>query len=155
MQRLDMQSIMARDCAVFMWACMPTLPEALDLGMAWGLTYKTTAFTWVKRNRVANTFFVGLGYWTRANAELCLLFTRGKPKRKSKRVQQIIYAPVGRHSAKPEAAYQRIEALIDGPYCEVFARNTRPGWDAIGNEIDGRDIRDVVANRVDQLSIGI
>jgi N6-adenosine-specific RNA methylase IME4 len=82
--------------------------------------------------------------WTRANAELCLLFTKGSPKRKARNVRQVIIAPVGVHSAKPDEQYERIERLVDGPYVEVFARRPWPGWNAIGNEIDGRDVRDVL-----------
>lgn len=44
---------------------------------AWGFCYKFVAFVWVKLNRKAPTLFTGMGYWTRANAEICLLATRG------------------------------------------------------------------------------
>lgn len=156
---LPMQNLMADDCAVFMWATWPTLAEALQLGAAWGLTYKTCAFNWVKLNRnQTDTPFTGMGYWTRANSEPCLLFTRGTPHRDSKSVPQIlldwedglfqtetIATPIGAHSEKPNAIYERIEALIPGSYCEVFARQARHGWTAIGNEIDGRSIQEVLA----------
>lgn len=152
---LPMQKLMKDSCAVFMWATMPHLPEALALGAAWGLVYKTVAFVWVKANRSAMgrwtcldeevNWFTGMGYWTRANAEIVLLFTRGSTKRLSKKVKQVVVAPVSRHSEKPDEVQRRIEQLIAGPYVEVFARRQRPGWAAIGNEIDGRDIREVLA----------
>lgn len=162
---LPMQNLMAADCAVLLWATWPTLEAAFALGFAWGLTYKTCAFNWVKLNKMqTDTPFYGMGYWTRANSEPCLLFTKGHPCRKSVKVPQLmieweggmfdtfetetIATPIGRHSEKPQAIYERIEALLDGPYCEVFARKTRPGWTSIGNEIDGRDIRDVLGARV-------
>jgi N6-adenosine-specific RNA methylase IME4 len=159
MMALPMQNLMADDCAVFMWICWTHLPDALALGEAWGLEYKTCAFNWVKLNKLQrDTPFTGMGYWTRANSEPCLLFTRGNPRRRSKDVPQMlidwqggmfdtetIATPIGAHSEKPNAIYERIEALVGGDYCEVFARRRRAGWDAIGNEIDGRDIRDVLA----------
>lgn len=155
---LPMDSLMADDCAVFMWAVWPKLNEAMRLGEAWGLTYKTCAFNWVKLNKTqSDTPFTGMGYWTRANSEPCLLFTKGHVRRKSKDVPQMlidwegglfetetIATRIGAHSEKPQAIYQRIEALVPGAYCEVFARQRRVGWDSIGNEIDGCDIRDVL-----------
>jgi len=154
MKGLPMHRLMAEDCAVFLWVTWPTLVEAIELGTAWGLTYKTCAFNWVKLNkRQTEKPFTGMGYWARANSEICLLFTKGAPKRQAKDVSQALVewtdtetvaTPIGEHSEKPTAIYERIEALIDGPYCEVFARQKRAGWAAIGNEIDGRDIREVL-----------
>lgn len=79
-----------------------------------------------------NSFFTGLGFWTRANPEMCLLATRGKPKRKSAGVKKLVIAPRREHSRKPDEVYDRIEALCDGPYLEMFARHSRPGWDSWG-----------------------
>jgi N6-adenosine-specific RNA methylase IME4 len=79
---------------------------------------------------------VGMGYWTRANSEACLLATRGKPKRLNADVRQGIIAPRREHSRKPDGIHARIERLVAGPYCELFARERRPGWDAWGNEVD-------------------
>lgn len=158
LRALPLQRYMLPDCAVFMWCTWPTLPQAFDLGVAWGLTYKTCAFDWLKRTSTRQHWHVGMGYWSRANSEPCLLFTQGTPKRKSKGVQQLIVeddaqlalfppiiAPVMAHSTKPIEQYTRIESLVEGPYLEIFARARRSGWDAIGNGIDGRDIRDVMA----------
>jgi N6-adenosine-specific RNA methylase IME4 len=77
---------------------------------------------------------VGMGYWTRANSEVCLLATRGKPKRQHADVRQGIIEPRREHSRKPDCVYDRIERLVPGPYIELFARNTRPGWLSWGNE---------------------
>jgi len=79
---------------------------------------------------------MGLGYWTRANSEVCLLATRGKPKRKHADVRQAILEPRREHSRKPDCVYDRIERLVDGPYLELFARQTRPGWDSWGLEVN-------------------
>lgn len=125
----------AKDCALFLWAVMPQLPEALSLMKAWGFEYKTAAFTWVKLNQSGSGFFTGMGYWTRANAEICLLGTRGSVKRRAKDVPQLVVAPRGAHSSKPSIVHERIEALVPGPYLELFARRITEDWTVLGNEI--------------------
>ena len=103
---------------------------------AWGFQYKTVAFVWVKQNKKADTLFLGLGHWTRSNAEICLLATRGTIRRKSAYVRQIILSHIEKHSKKPDEARDRIVELIgDVPRIELFARQTTPGWDVWGNEI--------------------
>jgi N6-adenosine-specific RNA methylase IME4 len=124
----------ADDCALFMWAIDPMLPQALDVIQAWGFKYKTVAFTWAKINKSGKDP-IGGGYWTRANPEMCLLATRGKPKRLNADVRQLIMAPRREHSRKPDEIYGRIERLVAGPYLEMFARQTRPGWDSWGDEV--------------------
>lgn len=141
LKALPVPDVMARDSVLLMWATWPMLIPALELGAHWGYTYKTMGFLWAKTNRRNwASFFTGLGYWTRANTEPCLLFTRGKPRRKSKAVRQLIVAPVMRHSQKPDDIHARIEQLCEGRYLEVFARRPVPGWTCLGNEIDGKDI---------------
>ena len=104
---------------------------------AWGFTFKTVAFVWVKQNRKSDPLFWGMGYWTRANAELCLLATRGHPKRAAKDVHQVIISHVEKHSRKPDEVRKRIERLMgDQPRIELFAREKSPGWDVWGNEVD-------------------
>lgn len=80
---LKVEEIAADDCVLFLWVTMPKLNEVMSVIEAWGFTYKTCAFTWVKRNKKSNSLFWGMGRWTRANAELCLLATKGSPKRLS------------------------------------------------------------------------
>lgn len=70
---LPVEALAAKDCLLFLWATFPMLPEALQLIRAWGFTFKTVAFVWLKQNRKSPTWFYGLGYWTRGNAEVCLL----------------------------------------------------------------------------------
>jgi N6-adenosine-specific RNA methylase IME4 len=123
----------AKDCALFLWATDPMLPAALDVIRRWGFEFKTVAFTWVKTTK-SGGFHIGCGYWSRANPEMCLLATRGRPKRLAKDVRQLIVAPRREHSRKPDEAYERIERLVRGPYLELFARGCRLGWDAWGNE---------------------
>lgn len=104
---------------------------------AWGFEYKTVAFVWVKQNRKGGGIFTGMGHWTRSNAEICLLATRGKPIRFSKSVHQIIMSPVEQHSKKPDIVRHKIVELAgDLPRIELFARQKTPGWDVWGNEVD-------------------
>lgn len=125
------------DCTLFLWATMPMLSSAFDTIRAWGFTYKTAAFVWVKQNRKTPTLFQGMGYWTRSNAEICLLATKGRPKRVSAGVHQVILSPVEQHSKKPDEARERIVALMgDVPRVELFARQKTPGWDVWGNEVE-------------------
>ena len=124
----------ANDCVLFLWAVMPQLPEALRVIEAWGFTYKTAGFTWAKLNKSGEGYFTGMGYWTRANAELCLLATRGSPKRIHADVRQLIVAPVGEHSQKPSEAQSRIGRLVPGPYLELFGRDPAEGWTVWGNQ---------------------
>lgn len=128
---------------LFLWVVWPTLPEALDIISSWGFEYKTCAFSWIKaRNLQLDMLrddadaYMGLGYWTRANSEVCLLATRGKPRRLNMDVRQGIIEPRREHSRKPDCVYERIERLVAGPYLELFARQQRPGWTAWGNQTD-------------------
>lgn len=134
---LPVQALAAEDCALFLWVTMPMIFEAQKVLAAWGFRYKTVAFVWVKQNRKGSGIFWGMGYWTRANAELCLLATKGHPQRRAKNIHQVIISPVEEHSKKPEEARRRIEALLgDVPRLELFARRPSPGWDVWGNEVE-------------------
>tara|TARA_R100001480_G_scaffold149503_2_gene149431 strand:+ start:394 stop:936 length:543 start_codon:yes stop_codon:yes gene_type:complete len=127
----------ARDNSVLlMWAIDPLLDKAFEVIKAWGFTYKTVAFTWAKLNKTKPGFFTGLGYWTRGNPEMCLLATKGKPKRLSKSVPQLVVDKRREHSRKPDVMYTHIENLLEGPYIELFARQQRKGWDSWGNEVN-------------------
>ena len=142
---LPVADIAAPDCMLFMWATFPNLLDCLKVIAAWGFKYKSCGFVWVKTNKKSPGFHVGLGYYTRANAELCLIATRGHPKRVSKSIRQLVASPIERHSKKPDCVRDRIVELCgDIPRIELFAREAAPGWDALGNEIDGRDIRDAL-----------
>jgi N6-adenosine-specific RNA methylase IME4 len=132
---LPVAQLAAPDCALFLWATDPLLPRAFDLICAWGFDYKTVGFYWVKKNSKSDQgYFTGLGYWTRANPEQCLLATRGNPKRLSKAVRKLVVEKRREHSRKPDTVRERIESLVVGPYLELFARETRPGWDCWGNQ---------------------
>jgi len=133
---LPVSDIADDDCVLFMWATAPMLPQALEVISAWGFKYKTVGFTWVKRNKIKDSWFWGLGYWTRANAELCLLATKGKPQRICNSVHQIVDTKIERHSKKPHEVRKRIKQLMGDVTCiELFARERFDGWDAWGNEL--------------------
>lgn len=95
---LPVANIAEDDCALFLWVTMPKLNECWDLITKWGFEYKTVAFTWVKKNKKSDSWFWGMGRWTRANAELCLLATKGKPKRISAGVHSVIDSRIDKHS---------------------------------------------------------
>ena len=136
-KKLPISELAANDCALFLWVTMPKLDEVLSVIGAWGFVYKTVAFTWVKRNRKSDTWFMGMGSWTRANAELCLIATRGKPKRINAGVHSLIESRIEGHSKKPDEARKRIIKLMGNlPRIELFAREKVDGWDSWGNEVE-------------------
>lgn len=136
-QNIPINEISADDCTLFLWVTMPCLEEGLELIKKWGFTYRTCAFNWVKRNKKSDSWFWGLGYWTRANPELCLLAAKGHPKRVSKSVHSVLDDRIMEHSRKPDEARKRIVQLMgDLPRIELFARQKADGWDTWGNEVE-------------------
>ena len=132
---LPVNEIAADNCILFLWTTYPMLRESLQVIDAWGFKYKSIGFQWIKQNRSGNGFFFGLGRWTRGNTEPCLIAVKGKPQRIGNSVSQLIIAPVGRHSKKPDIARDKIIELIgDLPRIELFARQTADGWDSWGND---------------------
>jgi N6-adenosine-specific RNA methylase IME4 len=131
----------APDCALFLWVPGPHTEQGFALMRAWGFTFKGTAFVWAKLNPKALTPFMGCGYGTRKNAEICWLATRGNPKRLNADVRELVLGEElivdvrRQHSQKPDRIRTDIERLFPGPYCELFARSTTPGWTCLGNEV--------------------
>lgn len=147
LKEIKVEALCKSDCVLLMWATFPCLEQALELGKAWGFVYKTIAFTWIKTNVNNERIFMGMGYYTRANAEIVLLFTKGKPlSRYAKNIPQVLISPRGRHSEKPDEIRKRIVRLFgDVTRLELFARqnpvkliseNKFEGWDVFGNEVD-------------------
>ena len=133
---LPISQIANDDSVLIMWATYPKIQEALDLIDSWGFKYKSIAFQWVKQNKSGNGYFFGLGRWTRGNTEPCLIATKGKPKRCSTKVGQLIFSPLRNHSQKPDETRDKIiELLGDLPRIELFARQYADGWDCWGNEV--------------------
>jgi len=165
LQSLPVLSLAADRAVLFLWVTDPHLKDGITLMEQWGFEYKTVAFHWSKICKNKDSMHIGLGYYTRANSEICLLGvpTDGKPPvRKKKNVRRTIISydesaidlndkleyfsgnvcssvailsRIREHSKKPDEQYDRIEALFDGPYCELFARNNRSGWDAWGDQV--------------------
>lgn len=140
---LPVAELAAEDSCLFMWISWPMLTDAMDLIEAWGFKYKTCGFDWMKAHagqldmlRDDTDALMGMGYWTRANTEPCLLATRGKPKRLNADVRQGIIEPRREHSRKPDCVHGRIERLVAGPYLELFARAPKTGWDVWGNQTE-------------------
>lgn len=143
---MPVRDIAAKDAHLFLWVTGPCLPWGFEVMHAWGFKYSSVAFTWVKLRRSYDArqlrvlpsaeadLHVGLGLTTRKNAEFCLLGRRGNAKRLAKDVREIIMAPVREHSRKPDEAAARIERYCAGPYLELFARASRPGWTTWGRE---------------------
>ena len=125
------------DAILFLWATWPNLKDALLVLDLWGFEYKTIGWTWVKAKRSGFGFHFGMGYYTRANTEPCLLAVRGTMPVARHDIQALIYSPVREHSRKPDEQYAKIEKLYPNKrYLELFARHKREGWDAWGNEVE-------------------
>lgn len=121
--------IAADDCALFLWATVPMLPDALRVMAAWGFEYKSHCI-WAKDR-------IGTGYWFRNQHELLLVGTKGSVPAPAMGTQiaSLVDAPVSRHSEKPDAFYTLIEGYFPTlPKIELNARAARPGWDAWGYE---------------------
>ncbi len=134
---LPVADLADKDCALFLWVTFPCLLEGIEVLKAWGFEYKTTAFVWVKQNRKADSLFWGMGYWTRSNVEICLLGTKGRPKRADAGIHQVVISHIEEHSKKPQEVHNRIMKLMgDVPRIELFARRKTEGFDVWGNEVE-------------------
>ena len=142
---LPVAQLAGPSCWLMLWTTWPHLPQAVELMAAWGFSYSSCAFLWVKLRRGFRTDLssiqpsdvaMGLGYTTRKASEPCLLGRRGSPRRLRNDVRDVILAPVREHSRKPDEFYERVEQFAPGPRLELFARQRRPGWDAWGAELD-------------------
>ena len=131
---LPVESLALEDSLLFLWIRARHLLLALKTITAWGFEYLTVGLVWIKLGKNGEPFY-DIGYWTRNSAEICLIGKRGSPIRKSANVRQTILSPIREHSRKPEEQYERIQAISSGPYLELFARQTHPGWTVWGDEI--------------------
>lgn len=127
------------DCALFLWRAASMPQAALDVVRMWGFTPKTELI-WLKKTSTGQRWF-GLGRTLRAEHETCIVATRGRPQvlnhsTRSTFVTDVegLSAQVGRHSEKPQAFYNIVESLFDGPRVELFARRQRHGWTCLGDE---------------------
>ena len=140
--QLPVQEIAADDCVLFLWATSPHLDQAIELGKAWGFAWATVAFVWDKQR-------VNPGHYTLSQCELCLVFKRGRiPRPRGRRdVRQLVSAPRGRHSEKPQEVRDRIERMFpDQSKIELFARSRAAGWDSWGEEVPHHEARTFWSN---------
>jgi site-specific DNA-methyltransferase (adenine-specific) len=137
--KLPIKDITDKKCILFLWVTFPMLKEGIYVLEQWGFVYKTVAFTWLKTNINNMGFFFGIGYYTKSNAEICLLGTKGKGHSlvKNNNVSQVIITPKTKHSKKPQEAREKIIQLVGNlPRIELFARQKTEGWDVWGNEVE-------------------
>lgn len=132
---LPVSHLAAPDCLLAMWATAPMLPHAIETMAAWGFRF-VTAGAWAKQSSTGTKWSFGTGYVLRSAAEFWLIGSLGRPPYRSRSVRNLIVAPVREHSRKPDDLHGMIEALVTGPYLELFARERRPGWDVWGNQTD-------------------
>lgn len=132
---LPIQNITDDNACLFLWTTYPKLPEALIVMKSWGFEYFGLGFEWIKKTKTGKDFF-GMGCWTRANSEPCLLGFSGKLKPQRHNIRQIVESQIQEHSKKPAVIRNLIVELIgDLPRIELFARQKVDGWDAWGNEV--------------------
>ena len=125
----------APDCLLFLWATNPRLRDGLSVTDSGASNTGRSEIRLGKNPSAQRKFCMGTGYYTRANAELCLLGRRGKPRVLSRAESMLIVSPRREHSRKPEETESEIERLVAGPYLELFARKTRSNWIARGDEV--------------------
>ncbi len=142
----------AKDCHLFLWITGPLIAQGAHLKVldAWGFKPSSIGFVWAKPNRrngqgrffappmSSRDFFMGLGKTTRQNAEFVVLGRRGKPKRHSGGVRQIIIEERREHSRKPESFYSAVDTYVgpDARKLDLFPRQRREGWTAWGDQVD-------------------
>lgn len=131
---LHVNHLAAPDCALFMWATAPMLPQALWLLERWGFTFKTMG-AWAKQSSTGEKWAFGTGYVFRSALEPFIVGTIGSPRVCSRSIRNLIVAPVREHSRKPDEMHRNVEALYRGPYAELFARESRPGWETWGDQV--------------------
>lgn len=113
---------------LFLWATNPLLPEALKVLESWGFEYKTN-MAWIKDAGR------GKGWYLKSKHELLLIGVKSETPHPVERPDSCFEADRGNvHSQKPEKAYEIIESMYPGNKVELFARNSREGWDSWGNE---------------------
>jgi N6-adenosine-specific RNA methylase IME4 len=127
---LDVPSISAKDCVLFLWVTVPFEDVGHEVLKAWGFKYITSVI-WVKDK-------TGIGYWFWNKHEVVLVGRKGKPVAPAPGTQfeSVFFAPVGKHSKKPEKFAEMIEAYFPNiPKIELNRRGKpRPGWSAWGAE---------------------
>lgn len=121
------------DALLFLWRVSAMVTEAMGVAAMWGFEPKAE-LVWIKTEKSGLRHF-GMGHYVRNSHETCIIARRGKSIVRNHSVKSVFEAPIGEHSAKPEAFYHLVERLAPGPYLELFARRHRPGWTSLGDEL--------------------
>lgn len=121
------------DCLLVMWTTAPMLPQSLEIMREWGFTY-STAGAWAKQSSTGKKWAFGNGHVLRSAAEFFLIGKKNAVGIESASVRNLIVSPIREYSRKPDQQYDICEQLTRGPYCELFSRTDREGWDSWGNE---------------------
>ena len=130
---LPVASLAAEDCLVWLWCTAPMLDQQIDILKGWGARYVSSG-VWCKTTESGKLAF-GTGYSFRNCHEIVVLGAYGRPKIASKSVRSVIMATAREHSRKPDLAYIAARALIPhGRAAELFARESREGWETWGFE---------------------
>ena len=141
------EKVSEKGAILFLWIVPAMSTEALDVVRGWGFTPKSELI-WVKTSTESAqaeylagrmpTLSFGMGRYVRMSHERCIIATRGKALHLvgDHSTRSVFFAPVGKHSAKPDAFYNLVEKLVPGgPYLELFARRKREGWTTLGDEV--------------------
>jgi N6-adenosine-specific RNA methylase IME4 len=137
-QALPICDIAAPTAHLYLWVPNALLPEGLAVMAAWGFSYKSN-IVWHKVRKDGGSDGRGVGFYFRNVTEIILFGIRGKNARTlapGRRQVNLIATRKREHSRKPDELYPVIEACSPGPYLELFARGTRPGWHLWGNQAD-------------------
>lgn len=121
------------NAVLFLWRVSAMQEEALRVMRAWGFALKTE-IVWCKLTKNGLPHF-GMGHYTRAAHETCLVGVRGRCLPRVRNVRSVFSAKTGEHSEKPAEFYELVEALYPGPYVRLFARAQRDGWQSYGDEV--------------------
>lgn len=135
---LPVRDLAAENCLVWLWCTAPMLDQQIAIMRGWGARYVTSG-VWCKTTASGKLAF-GTGYSLRNCHEPIVLGAFGRPRIVSRSVRSVIMAPVREHSRKPDMAFDAARALIPyGRAAELFSRQSRPGFDAWGNEAGAFD----------------
>lgn len=149
LKELNVASISADDCILFMWTTGPQMSNSIELGISWGFEYKTVAFVWDKM--IHNP-----GRYTLSQTEFVLAFKKGKfpQPRGARNIKQYIQVRRGEHSVKPLEIIDGITKMFPSQEkIELFARNNYIGWDNWGLEIPNSKIKIESGNNIDKLKV--
>ncbi len=126
------------NAVLFLWCVESMQRDALAVVSSWGFVEKTSLI-WEKLTSGGKAHF-GMGRILRASHERCIVAVRGSMPPAVRNIRSRFAAPVGEHSAKPDAFYAIVEALYpDAEKHEMFARTRRAGWHQTGLELEAAE----------------